>query len=318
MTKIPVVFAFSDNFAMPASIAIKSLIDNKNVSTEYDIFVIYDELAEDVKKKFETITDINWLQIAVEIFDKAPSNSYWRKSVYYRLLIPSLIKKYDKVIYSDVDVLFKSDLSEIFNRDVENFYWAGVIAEKNDENTQCHKYFVENKNEYIYMSGFMLVNCKKMREDDFVSKMFDTIEKFAKRLDMFDLEVLNLSTEKISAIPFEYCTLENIYNEKDIKKAPEYLWLSKVYPEEILLEAKKNPKIIHYAGKNPKIWKRKTDDIPGYYFEYIKKSPFYENEYYYPTLKMIMKKVMYKILAKLSFKKEIRHIYKEKLNDFHY
>lgn len=318
MNKIPVVFAFSDNFALPASIAIKSLLENKNTTTEYDIFVIFDELSEDVKQKIETITNINWLKIDEKIFDKAPSNSYWTKSVYYRLLISQLIKEYDKVIYSDVDVLFKSDLSEIFNYNIENSYWAGVIAEKNDENTQCHQYFVENKNEYIYMSGFMLINCKKMCEDDFVSKMFDTIEKFAQRLKMFDLEVLNLSTNKISAVPFEYCVLENIYDEKDIKNAPEYPWLSKVYTDEVLLKARKSPKIIHYAGKNPKIWKRKTNNIPQYYFEYIKNSPFYENEYYFPTLKMVMKKLAYKILAKISLNKKIRHIYRGKLSDFHY
>ena len=318
MTKVPVVFAFSNNFAMPASIAIKSLIENKNVSTEYDIFVIYDELSEQVKQKIETITDINWLKIDDKIFDKAPSNSYWTKSVYYRLVIPQLIKEYDKVIYSDVDVLFKSDLSEIFNCGIENTYWAGVIAEKNDKNTQCHQYFPENKNEYIYMSGFMLVNCKKMRDDDFVSKMFDTIEKFAERLDMFDLEVLNLSTDKISTVPFEYCVLENIYDEENIKNAPEYPWLSKIYPDEILLNAKKNPKIIHYAGKNPKIWKRKTKDIPQYYFEYIKNSPFYKKEYYFPTLKMVVKKLTYKILAKISLNRETRKIYKNKLSEYHY
>lgn len=318
MTKVPVVFAFSDDFAMPASVAIKSLIDKKNESTKYDIFVIYDELSEIVKEKINTITDINWIKIDSKIFEMAPSNSYWPKSVYYRLLIPEVINCYDKVIYSDVDVLFNSDLSEVFSKNIDGDYWAGVIAEKNNENTQCHKYFPENKNEYIYMSGFMLVNCKKMRDDNFISKMFDTIKKFNDKLEMFDLEVLNISADNISTIPFKYCVLENIYDEENIKNAPEYPWLSKVYPDEILLNAKKNPKIIHYAGKNPKIWKRKTKDIPQYYFEYIKNSPFYKMEYYFPTIKMVMKKLAYKILAKISLNKNVRHKYRKKLNDFHY
>ena len=33
--KIPIVFAFDDNYALPASIAIKSLIDSKDVNTDY-------------------------------------------------------------------------------------------------------------------------------------------------------------------------------------------------------------------------------------------------------------------------------------------
>ncbi|MDE4944939.1 glycosyltransferase, partial [Francisella tularensis] len=32
---------------------------------------------------------------------------------FYRLLIPKLLPQYDKVIYSDVDVQFQSDMSEV-------------------------------------------------------------------------------------------------------------------------------------------------------------------------------------------------------------
>ena len=69
---------------------------------------------------------------------------------------------------------------------------------------------------------------------------------------------------------------------------------------------------------NEKIWNKKTKDIPKYYFEYIKNSPFYKKEYYFPTLKMVVKKLTYKILAKISLNRETRHVYKGKLNDFHY
>ena len=36
MKKNPLVFAFNDDYALPAGIAIKSLLDNKNDDTEYD------------------------------------------------------------------------------------------------------------------------------------------------------------------------------------------------------------------------------------------------------------------------------------------
>lgn len=318
LNNIPIVFTFDKNFILPASIAIKSLIDYKLATTEYEVWVLCSNIDAKTKRAFEKITKINWLDVDDNIFKNYPVSDTWNSSVYYRLLIPQLLPQYDKVIYSDVDVLFKSDLSEVFKQNIEDNYWAGVIAEKNTSETICHRYFPENKNENIYMSGFMVINSAKMRQDKITDKLFDNVKVFGNRLKFFDLDLLNITCNKISTVPFEYCVLENIYDEENIKNAPEYPWLSKVYSDEILLNAKKNPKIIHYAGGNEKIWNKKTKDIPQYYFEYIKNSPFYKMEYYFPTIKMVVKKLTYKILAKISLNRETRKIYKNKLSEYHY
>ena len=269
MNKIPIVFAFDNNYSLPASIAISSLLHTANEDTFYDIYVLYDTLKSDIVNKMNDMVfkypnaKINWIKIDPKKFKNFPNNASWPIVVYYRLLIHDLIPKYDKIIWSDVDVLFKKDLAQIYNLDIRDNYWAGVIAEKNSETDGFHKRFEENKNEFIFMSGFMVINAKKMREDNMTQKFFDTIKKFDKRLKMFDLEVLILSCDKIAFVPFEYCVLENIY--EDIKTAKEYPWLSKVYSYKELENAVNNPIIIHYAGKNPKIWDRPLDQIPDYY-----------------------------------------------------
>lgn len=58
MKKIPIVFAFDRDFFLPASVAIKSLIDSKNSDTEYKVFILHEGISEDDKKRFETITKI--------------------------------------------------------------------------------------------------------------------------------------------------------------------------------------------------------------------------------------------------------------------
>lgn len=102
---------------------------------------------------------------------------------------------------------------------------------------------------------------------------------------MFDLDVLNLACNKIKAISFQYCVLENIFDNEDISKAPEYIWLVNVYGKDKLEFAKQNPIIIHYAGKPIKIWKRNIKEIPDYYFSYINRSPFYNPNMYFPSIK---------------------------------
>src|SRR5699024_619911 len=50
-------------------------------------------------------------------------------STYYRLLIPELIPEYDKIMYHDVDVVFREDLSAIYSEtEMDNYYVAGVVS----------------------------------------------------------------------------------------------------------------------------------------------------------------------------------------------
>lgn len=278
MSKIPIVFAFDDKYALPASIAIKSLLDSRDKNTEYEIFVLHNGLKTSTKNKFSKITDIKWIEVPKDSFNGFPESSSWNELVYYRLLIPNLIPEYDKIIYSDIDVLFKKDLSNVYNTNIDDYYWAGVIAEKNTPDTCCHKYFPENKNEYIYMSGFMLINSKKMLEDKIKEQLYKNVNLFKDRLRFFDLDLLNITCNKILALPFEYCVLENIY--EDVTQAKEFPWLNKYYSLDLLTNAKNDPAIIHYAGRNPKIWLRKPDKIASYYWQYIVNSPFYNKAYY--------------------------------------
>lgn len=296
--KIPIVFSFDDNYALPASIAIQSLMDTKRAETEYDIFVLYKKLKSQTMHKFNQIAPINWLKVSKKYFRKAPHCKEYPEVVYYRLLIHDLLPQYDKIIWSDVDVLFKKDLSEVYETELKDHYWAGVAAEMNRQITApcckimpgekkpvCmsgHTKFAENCNQFIFMSGFMLINAQKMRQENMTTKFFEVIKKFKKRLVMFDLEVLNLACTQIKQVPFDYCVLENVFDADEARDAPEYPFLQKIYSDKELLKAKKTPAIIHYTGKNTRIWNRKYRKIPLYYRIYIINSPFYNKSKYFP------------------------------------
>lgn len=307
MKKIPVVFAFDDNYTLPASIAIKSLLESKNDTTEYEIIVLHSGLKRYTIEKMDKIAQIRYIEVDKTVLNNAPCSQSWPLSVYYRLLIADLLHEYDKVIWSDVDVLFKGDLTDIYNTDISATDWAGVIAERQDESNGVHSHYPENKKEFIYMSGFMVINTKLWREKNMLKRFLDTINKFGNRLKMFDLDVLNLASDKIKAVPFEYCVLENIYDYADIKEAPEYQWLSKVYSDDALENAKSNPIIIHYAGAPVKIWKRKYADIPEYYRDYITSSPFYDKAFYFPDMKRKILVLSITVLQKLCFVKKYRN-----------
>ena len=226
------------------------------------------------------------------------------------MLIADLLKEYDKIIWSDVDVLFCGDLTEIYKINLEDCDWAGVAAERQDEINGVHIHFAANKKPYICMTGFMVINAKQWRSKKMFSRFLQIINSYGPDLKMFDLDVLNLASDKILNVPFNYCVLENIYNSP-IKQAPEYPWLSNVYTDIELERAKISPIIIHFAGKSPKVWKRPYLEIPAQYFSYIKNSPFYNEEYYFPKWTTYTKSFFLMLCIKLMPIKRIRKRLKE-------
>lgn len=308
--KIPVVFAFDERYALPASIAVASLLAHRQRGTEYDVVVLHGGLGEKTMERMLSVCpSIRWIRVDADGLEDAPQGWSGRET-YYRLLMAELLPEYDKAVWSDVDVLFRCDLSELFAIDIDGAEWAGIPAERQDERNGVHTHFAENAKPYVYMPGLMVANLKLWREENLQARFFATIREYGSRLKMFDLDVLNLCARNIRAIPFDYCVLESVFLNDDVTKASEWPWLSRVHPKEALLSAKRNPKILHFAGSAVKIWLRPPEEIPEWYWDWIRKSPFYRKSYYYPTLSVKLKKALLAILAELcpvkAWRKRIR------------
>lgn len=278
MPKIPVVFTFDKRIILGAAVTIKSLIDTANSDTVYDIYVYHPDIDKKTIDEFQKMLEGTRHSITFEFIDKnrfkdAPINKYgsWTEIVYYRLLIPELLPQYDKVIYADTDVLFKKDLADVYNIDISDYECSAVAMELNNENMVCHKYFPENKNEFTYISSFIIFNNKKMREENFVQRVFETIKNFNTRLKFFDLDTLNITCNKIMNLPYRYGVFQSLYYNDDISKAWEYSFLKNVYTDDELLKEKAETVMLHYAGKMGKPWRRKN--IPSDYKEYMDKIP---------------------------------------------
>ena len=264
---VPVVFTFDKRIVLGAAVTIKSLLDRALDTTVYDIYCYHSDIDDATVAEFEKMVAgvgggrhrITFQFIDKVRFANAPINKggSWTEIVYYRLLIPELLPQYDKVIYADTDVLFKGDLAEVYATNMDGYDCGAVRMEPNNENLICHKYFPENKNRWIYISSFILFNCKKMREDKFVDKVFDIIKTFNTRLKFFDLDTLNLACKKFLDLPYRYGVFQSLYYNDDITKASEYEFLKNAYTKEKLEEEKAKCIMLHYAGKMGKPWRFK-------------------------------------------------------------
>lgn len=260
---VPVVFCFDSRIVLGASVSIKSLIDCAKESTTYDIRIFHSDLNLKTQKALTSLVDgtrhnIAFHYVNPNLFKNAPrSKGSWTEIVYYRFLVPEILQEYDKAIYSDVDVLFKGDLSELFEEDISEFEFGAVKAEKNSPNTICHKHFDDNKNEFIFWSGFMLFNCKKFREENIFDELIKNAKKYYNELKFFDLDLVNITCNKIFPIDLKYCIMQSIYYNEDYKKRTEYQYLKNIYTDELIENSKENTIIVHYGGSPGKPWRLK-------------------------------------------------------------
>lgn len=131
MNQVPVVFAFDNNLAFEAAVCISSLFDNARESTIYDVFILYPDGQDLNRKDIDVVASshprhkLTYLPVKDQ-FEQAYEIRGINTLTYYRLLIPELIPQYDKVIYSDVDVIFRDDLSDIYAIELGENYLGAV------------------------------------------------------------------------------------------------------------------------------------------------------------------------------------------------
>ena len=297
---IPVVFCFDKRIILGASVAIKSLIDCAKDTTTYDIRILHSDINKNLQTQLSKLIEgtrhkIKFHTIDESQFKNAPhNNGSWKLNVYYRLLIPEVLTEYDKAIYSDVDVLFKEDLADVFSTDLEGYEVAAIptCTVESIKINDPKRYFKENKNEKSYISGFIVFNNKLMREEKTIDKFFETIKVFKDRLVYFDMDCFNLTCTRIKDLPMSYCVFESMYEFTDLTKIREYKILATLYTIDELKQAVENPVIIHYAGELGKPWQRKW--VPDYYQEYIDKIPKCLQKYTFRDLRK-------KFLSKTKF-----------------
>lgn len=279
MNTIPIVFAFDNNLILPACVCISSLMLNAKEDTFYDIFILHSSKIKLEKEELDKLTfyykncRIKYIEVD-GTFDNAFEIRGITAATYYRLLIPELIPEYDKVIYSDVDVIFRSDLSDVYlNSDMTEYYIAGVnamIPYVSDMKDYYEKMNIIDIKGIIY-AGNIILNSKKIKEDGLIVK-FKTLAKNKYRFQ--DLDVINIACHgKIKYLSPFFCL--TTYFMKLYARNKDLLF---EYWTKEEIDYAFNNGIVHYNGQKP--WKGFCVNF-DIWWEYYRKSPFFNEKFYF-------------------------------------
>ncbi len=276
---IPIVFSTDHNYVMQTGVCIFSLLQSADDS-KYKIYIIIDDSVRELDKDQLRRQVSMFSRHSIDFININNEFSGWYEirgisiAAYYRLLIPWLLPDYDKIIYSDVDVVFRLSLKQVYDLELgDNYFGAvrGAFFRYSKEPALYAERLGIDPNDY-FNSGFLLINAKKQREDDLKSQF----QKFsASKLTYQDQDIINLLCRgKIMPIRQKYCITPAFYTQHLAKNPDIYdFYGSKAEIDNYL---RGNDCILHYAGAKP--WNAFVFAFADWWMTY-RASIFYDADY---------------------------------------
>ena len=280
MITVPIIFSIDNNVVIQCGVTITSLLKNAAPDTFYDIFILYNQsklsLSERnrLAKAFpdQSRSRLSFVSVDETVFDSAMVSGHVTAATYYRLIIPKLFPQFDKVIYSDIDIIFQQDLSELYSCSFPN---GELVAATLDLAINNLFYFQSSlplkigKTEKNYFNaGFLVMNLKLMREDNIVDAFLRLVSK---NYDQHDQDILNIVCDgRVQFLP-------SLFNFQ-LNHFANYMW-GRTEPDIHFGELLKGA-TLHYTWKN-KPWNSLECVASDTWWHYYKQSPFFDDIFYF-------------------------------------
>ena len=210
MTIINICFSSDNNYAKHMAVAMISILKNSKSEDSYNFYILDGGISPKNKTKINELLkirsfNIEYLNVNSDDFKDCPMTGYVKYitlPTYYRFKIASLLPNIDKILYLDCDIIVDSDISELYNYNIEQYY-IGAIPEVFN---QDHKRRLDIEgNAYYCNAGVLLINSKKWREDNIEGKLFEYAKKPQREIIFQDQDVLNeVLKYKIKYIPLKW------------------------------------------------------------------------------------------------------------------
>ncbi len=256
-----ILVTLDKNYLNPLIVMLKSL--SLVQDEDLDVYTIHRTLEEEDFAYIEENINcprlkLHSIKIDEENLRTAKTTKRYNLEMYFRIFAAKYLPEdMDKILYLDPDLVVINPLNDLYNMDIEGYFFAAASHVKKGLKT-FNEIRLTTKLEGPYInSGVMLMNLKELREKQNYDEVFDYIEDKNNQLILPDQDVISgLYSEKIKEIDsYKYNMTERIYTIKKLADEMDLGWV------------RKNTHIIHYIGKN-KPWKLDyTGKLNIFFFE---------------------------------------------------
>lgn len=173
MKTVPILFTFDSSLELAAGVCMTSLLESADPSTFYDIFVLHSPACDFSGSRLCALPErygncrLTFRKVEGEFVGGYEVRGI-PETAYYRLLAPEWIPEYDKLLYSDVDVIIREDLGKFYDLDLGDNCFAGVDT-CSRLRPEFRKYITEKAGldwqKGYYYSGNLVINSALLRAD---------------------------------------------------------------------------------------------------------------------------------------------------------
>lgn len=272
-----IAFCFDHNLIRQVQVTVASLLDYRgNASVHYHIYCVCTSEALPVEPALRKIIGARdpASVLTMKVADNPYADAYQVRGIsagtYLRLELHRLLPEVDKILYTDVDVLFRDGLEALWQTPMEGKLLAAVRGganlsdqwARNSERPYWH-HLEKVRGNYIN-AGVTLMNLALIRERQLERQW----QEWAKeKLYYQDQDILNITCQgAIVFLPFRYNSLAYMTDadyDNCIREG--------IYSAQECEEGREHPVILHYAGDKP--WKRYDTNRGSLWWEYVKSQP---------------------------------------------
>ena len=283
---VVLVLSASDSYVPYVSVLLQSLADTAAADTLYDVIIMHTDISDENQRiLIEQIARDNISLRFIDVTEEGAAcarlftRGHFKVETYYRLLMPTILPDYDKVLYLDSDMVIQHDIAELFRTDLGD----DLLAAAKDVDTagayagyrKNYKHYLEDvlalSNPYDYFqAGTILFNLDAFRKTYTLEEMLELAASYDWIL--LDQDVLNkLAEGRVRFLDQEWNVVtdwKGIRVSDIISRAPEDM-------RREYLEARTDPGIIHYAGPE-KPWNEETSDMADTFWKIAARTPFHD------------------------------------------
>ena len=203
-SKISIGLCLNTEFLIPASVTLRSAIENLPSDKHLEIIILHVGLTPVNRKKLESSlpserVTFYWYEIQENRFKDFPLGANFSFLTYARLVLPDFTPiKQERLIYLDCDLVIEADLSHIWEIPFEQ-KWVLACAshELNKKSkmgnvvTNTAKFGVDPDAPY-FNAGLLVLNLQAWRQHNVGSRCIDLIRKNPVDIVWWDQDALNI------------------------------------------------------------------------------------------------------------------------------
>jgi lipopolysaccharide biosynthesis glycosyltransferase len=295
--KIEIAVTTASDYIMPVVVLLKSLFENnKDIHIIVNLLYLFSKTKEkdvDFLENYILQHGHSCRKVGVEDaeLNMVSDEGRYSKDTYLRLLLPDILPpEVSGVLYLDGDIIVNDSIDYFARLNMDDKYIAGVKDTMNFFMPEHCKNLGLQDCAYYINAGVVYMNLYLMRKERITSRFLEYLNKYSNVIFANDQDILNgVLWKKTMYISPRYN--RNFLVEPDVART--------VWGKEELVEAKRNPAIIHYIGPI-KPWNYLSfHPKTKLWWKYLKMTPFKDfkprnksfgnffKKYYLKTIKTI-------------------------------